>query len=149
MIFEQGLGELFVVRNAGNTAATTQSLGSVEYSVAKVGVPLILVLGHSRCGAVDAATSIVKDNTEFPGSIEAMVEPILPAALAVRGRPGDAVENGVYENVRRVAARLRSPEQPILYPPQRAGKLKVVGGVYDLVTGVVDFFDLPATAAMH
>lgn len=145
-IFSAGLGELFVVRNAGNTAATAQSLGSVEYAVAQLGVPLILVLGHSKCGAVKAATGVVQNNDRFPGSIGGLIEPIVPAALAVRGQSGDAVENAVRENVRRVAARLRSAEQPILYPPQRAGKVKVAGAVYDLETGVVDFFDLPPAA---
>lgn len=147
-IFQAGLGELFVIRNAGNTTASAQSLGSVEYSVAKVHVPLLVVLGHSKCGAVDAANAIVAGNARFPGSIEAMVEPIVPAALAMRGAPGDPIENSVRENVRRVVARLRSPDQPLLYPPQREGKLRVVGAEYDLETGVVDFFDLPEPVAV-
>jgi carbonic anhydrase len=96
--------------------------------------------------AVKAATEIVQHNAEFPGSIGAMVEPLVPAALAVREEKGDPVEKGVGENVRRIAARLRSPEQPLLYPPQPIGKLKVVGAVYDLETGIVDFFDVPDPA---
>lgn len=148
LIFQTGFGDLFVVRNAGNTAATTQSLGSVEYSVAVLHVPLILVLGHSKCGAVDAATNIVRANASFPGSIGAMVEPILPAALKARGQPGDPVANGVHENVLRVTARLRSSEQPLLYPPQRDGALMVVGGVYDLDTRRIDFFDMPPEAQL-
>jgi carbonic anhydrase len=148
LIFNAGFGQLFVVRNAGNTAASTQSLGSVEYSVANLKVPLIIVLGHSDCGAVKAATSIVQNNTNYPGSIGPMVEPILPAALAVRDQPGTPLDNGIAENVRRVTARLRSPEQPILYPPQLAGTLKVWGAIYDIDSGRVRYIDIPAGAQL-
>ena len=156
LIFQAGYGELFVVRNAGNTAASSQSLGSIEYSVATPKVPLIIVLGHSDCGAVKAATSIVENNTLYPGSIGPMVEPILPAALAVRGRPGIPLDNGILENIRRVTGHLRSPEQPILYPPQRAGTLQVWGAIYDINSGLVHYIDMPpgrhlpaAAAARH
>ena len=145
LIFEVGPGDLFVVRNAGNTASTVQSMGSIEYSVFKLKVPLILVLGHSKCGAVDAATAIVQSNATFPGSIGPMVEPILPAALAVRGHPGVPLDNGIVENVIRVRDRLRSPEQPILYPALRSGALMIVGAVYDIESRRVVF--LPETAA--
>ncbi len=142
-LFGQGLGEVFVVRNAGNTDASSQSLGSVEYSVFVLHVPLIVVLGHTRCGAVKEAVEIVEHDTRYPGSLEPMLEPLLPAVLAARGQPGDLVENAVRENIRRVAQGLRSPEQPILHPPQHEGKLLVVGAAYDLETGIVDFFDFP------
>lgn len=150
LIFQTGFGELFVVRNAGNTAATSQSLGSVEYSVFKFHTPLIIVLGHSKCGAVEGATALVQSNgsASFPGSIGPMVEPILPAALAARIQPGDPVANGVRENVIRVRDRLRSPEQPILYPPYRSGELAIVGAIYDLDTRVVTFLD-PIPSAAH
>ncbi|MES2445098.1 MAG: carbonic anhydrase [Pseudomonadota bacterium] len=138
-IFQKGLGELFVVRNAGNTIGAYTSMGSIEYSVATFRVPLIVVLGHSECGAVDAASAMVGGPVHLGGSMQAMVEPILPAAIAARGDRHAAV----FENVRQVAARLRSREQPILFPPQQTGKLKVVGAVYDLKSGVVDFFDIP------
>ena len=143
-IFQVGIGELFVVRNAGTTVANPQALGSIEYSVAELHVPLIVVLGHTHCGAVKEATNIVRDNKHFPPTLEAMLLPIVPSALAVRGQPGDPVENAIHENVRRVAAGLRSPDQPILFPPQRTGELKVVGAVYDLASGTVDWFDMPA-----
>ena len=148
-LFEQGLGELFVVRNAGSTAANYQAMGSIEYGVEHLHAPLLVVLGHSKCGAVSAAVDIVEHNARLPGSIEAMVEPIVPAVLAVRGQPGDLVENAVRENVRRIVGRLRSPEQPLLYPALRAGHLRVVGAVYDLETGVVDFFDEGSRAAVQ
>jgi carbonic anhydrase len=154
LIFQAGYGELFVVRNAGNTAASSQSLGSIEYSVLTPKVPLIIVLGHSDCGAVKAATSVVQNNSIYPGSIGPMVEPILPAALAVRGRPGIPLDNGIVENIHRVTGHLRSPEQPILYPPQRAGTLRVLGAIYDINSGLVHYIDVPPglhlpTAARH
>lgn len=146
-LFGRGLGELFIVRNAGNTVASNQAMGSIEYAVAQLGVPLIVVLGHERCGAVSAAASVVSDNTAFPGSIGRMVEPIVPAVLAVREQPGDLVDNAVRQNVRRVVHELRTSVEPMLLEPQRQGKLKVVGAYYDLDTGVVDFFDEAAPAA--
>lgn len=140
-LFGRGLGELFIVRNAGNTAASTQSMGSIEYAVAQLQVPLVVVLGHQRCGAVAAAASVVTENASFPGSIGRMVEPIIPAVLAVRGQSGDLVENAVRQNVRAVVQQLRTAAEPMLLEPQREGRLKVVGAYYDLDTGVVDFFD--------
>jgi carbonic anhydrase len=142
-IFQTGLGEVFVVRNAGSTVANPQALGSIEYSVVDFEVPLIVVLGHTKCGAAKEAVNIVKSNKQFPPTLEAMLLPLLPAALAVRDQPGDWIDNTARENVRRVAKTLRACEQPILYPPQHIGELKVVGAMYDLVTGVVDFFDMP------
>lgn len=136
LIFHASAGELFVVRNAGNTAATTQSLGTVEYGVWKIKVPLLVVLGHSQCGAVEGAAAVVSSNATFPGSIGPLVEPILPAAIAKRGHPVDDV---IRENVIRVRDRLRSPEQPILYPAIQARKLLVVGGIYNLASGRVEW----------
>ena len=106
-------------------------------------MPLILVLGHERCGAVEAAVSVVEKNTVYPGSIGQMVEPIIPAVLKARsqgGLKGDALlEASVRENVRRTVQRLRTAE-PALMDPIAAGKLRVVGARYDLDDGKVDFF---------
>ena len=140
LLFGRGLGELFIVRNAGNTVDTT-ALGSIQYAVAELGVPLVLVLGHERCGAVDAAVKVVKDNATFPGAIGQMIEPILPAVIKAQAQAGDLLDNAVRENVRRVVSRLRSATEPLLLEPQRAGKLKIVGARYDLEDGDVDFFD--------
>ena len=137
ILFGRQLGELFIVRNAGNTVDTS-ALGSIEYGVLELGVPLIIVLGHENCGAVGAAVSIVEENTEFPGSIGAMVAPILPAVLAVREEPGDLLDNSVRENVRRIVERLSTSED-ILTEPLEAGRLKIVGARYDLDSGEVDF----------
>lgn len=141
LLFGRGLGELFIVRNAGNTVDTT-ALGSIEYAVAELGVPLIVVLGHERCGAVDAAVAVVEKNVSFPGSIGQMIEPIIPAVLRAKAAgagPDGLLDASVRENVRRVVTRLTQSE-PILLDPLRSGKLKVVGARYDLDDGRVEFF---------
>lgn len=141
VLFGRGLGELFIVRNAGNTVDTV-ALGSIEYAIAVLGVPLIVVLGHERCGAVDAALSVVEKNTVFPGSLNQMIEPILPAALMARstGAKGEALlDAAVRENIRRVVNRIKNSE-PVLMNPIKTGKVKVVGARYDLDDGEVDFF---------
>ena len=139
LLFGRGLGELFIVRNAGNTIDTS-ALGSIEYGVAELGVPLIVVLGHQTCGAVSAAVSVVRDNATFPGSIGTMIEPIIPAVLSVRDKPGDLLENAIRANISRIVRRLRESE-PTLLTPQREGRLKTVGAYYSLEDGTVDFFD--------
>lgn len=140
--FGTGLGEPFIIRNAGNTV-NSAALGSIEYGVAVLGAPLLVVLGHECCGAVDAALSVVRKNTDYPRSIGRMVEPILPSAVKVAGnndlKAEDMLDAAVRENVRRVVERLRTSE-PLLIDPLKAGKLKVVGARYDLDDGKVDFF---------
>jgi carbonic anhydrase len=138
LLFGRGLGELFIIRVAGNTVDLT-GLGSIEYAVAELGVPLILVLGHERCGAVAAAVSVVEKNATFPGAIGQMVEPIVPAVLRARGQPGDLLDNAVRENVRRVMTGLRQ-NGTILPQSAAAGRIKIVGARYDLDNGEVDFF---------
>jgi carbonic anhydrase len=143
VLFGRGLGEMFIVRNAGNTVDTV-ALGSIEFAVGVLGVPLVVVMGHEACGAVKAAIDVVDKNAKFPGSIGTMIEPIIPAVLAARGRPGDKVEQAIRANVSRQVERLRAAAEPILLDPQRQGRVKVVGAYYDLDTGTVDFFDEPA-----
>lgn len=142
LLFDTGLGELFIVRNAGNTVDTV-ALGSIQYGVAVLGAPLVMVLGHERCGAVEAALSVVQKNATFPGSIGQMIEPIIPAALKATSTGGlkedDLLDAAVRENVRRIVDRLCTSE-PVLLEPLRAGRLKVVGARYDLDDGKVDFF---------
>ena len=142
ILFGRGLGELFIIRNAGNTVDTV-ALGSIEYAVAELGVPLVVVMGHEACGAVKAAKAVVDDNATFPGSIGRMIEPIIPAVLEVRGREGDMLNHAIRANVSRVVKQLRTSTDPLLLNPQETGKLKVVGAHYDLATGAVDFFDRP------
>ena len=140
--FGARLGELFIVRNAGNTVDTV-ALGSIQYGVLVLGVPLIVVLGHERCGAVQAALEVVQADASFPGSIGQMIEPIIPAVLrATRAgdlKGEDLLDAAVKANVRRTVERLRNSE-PSLIEPLRAGKLKIVGAHYDLDDGKVDFF---------
>ena len=140
-LFGAGLGELFIVRSAGNNVDTA-GMGSIEYSVMALKVPLVVVLGHEKCGAVAAATQVVTEDARFPGSIGRMIEPIVPAVLAAqRGGEGDLVERSVEENVRRMVERLRTASEPMLIEPQERGELKVVGAVYGLATGEVRWLD--------
>ncbi|MDQ3288365.1 MAG: carbonic anhydrase [Pseudomonadota bacterium] len=143
-LFGRGLGDLFIVRVAGNTVSAAGQ-GSIEYAVAELGVPLIVVMGHERCGAVAAALSVVKDHTDFPGSIGEMVQPILPAAIATREEPGDWLDNAVRRNVVNVVERLEV-SGGLIQEPLASGKLKIVGARYDLDDGRVSFFH-PAEAA--
>lgn len=142
LLFGRGLGELFIIRNAGNTVDTV-AMGSIEYAVAVLGVPLVVVMGHESCGAVAAAMSVVSENARFPGVIGNMIEPIIPAVLEARDQPGDPLESAVRQNVRRVVRKLREASDPLLIDPQRNGTLKVVGAYYNLDSGKVDFFDQP------
>ena len=99
------LGELFVARNAGNLVDTA-TLGTVEYGAAVLGSPLVVLLAHTGCGAVKAACDVVTRNATYPGAIGAMIEPILPAALAVQKNPGDFVNNAAKESAKRTAGKL-------------------------------------------
>ena len=126
----RGLGELFVARNAGNLADTA-TIGTLEYGAAVLGSPLIVVLGHSHCGAVEAACEVVTDNATFPGSIGPMIDPIIPAALAARGRPGDFFDNSVRESALRTARRLAA-SSATLAGLVSAGKLQILAAHYDL-----------------
>jgi len=131
------LGELFVCRNAGNTA-DTDVLGTIEYGGEHLGSPLIVVIGHSDCGAVKAACEVAKTGAELPGHIGLMVEAIIPAAISQMGKDGDFVANTVRENARRVAARIGT-ESDIVRHLVEAGKVKIVHAVYDLGSGAVEF----------
>jgi carbonic anhydrase len=133
-----GVGELFVARNAGNMADTA-TMGTIEYGAVVLGVPLIVVLGHERCGAVASACEVVDKNTQFPGSIGPMVEAIVPAARSVKGRPGDFVDNAVRENAIRTARRIGS-ESPLVADLVGKGKVRVVAARYDLDDGRVQFY---------
>lgn len=132
-----GVGELFVARNAGNLVDTA-TLGTIEYGAVVLGAPLIVVLGHARCGAVAAACKVVTENATFPGSIGPMVEPIIPAAIAVRGKPGDFVDNATRQSAKRTAGRLTSAS-PLLAERVATGKLHIIAAHYDLDSGKVEF----------
>ncbi|PZV35398.1 carbonic anhydrase [Mesorhizobium kowhaii] len=134
-----GVGDLFVARNAGNLVDTA-TLGTVEYGAAVLGSPLIVVLAHTSCGAVKAACDVVTKNATYPGAIGPMIEPILPAAIAVRSEAGDFVDNTAKESARRTARRL-AVSSKLLAGLTGAGKLKIVAAIYDLETGVVTYIE--------
>lgn len=133
IVFDQGLGDLFVIRVAGNTAGD-DVLGSLEYGAEHLNIPLIVVLGHQKCGGVTAAV----DGGELPGHMPSIVRAIQPAVEKTKGMPGDKVANAVRANVEMVVAQLRG-SKPVLAELVASGKVKVVGGVYSLDTGRVDW----------
>ncbi|MFO0891293.1 MAG: carbonic anhydrase [Isosphaeraceae bacterium] len=142
VIFDQGKGDLFVVRIAGNVVHGSGPFikGSVEFAVAELGARLIIVLGHEACGAVKAAVAHIDANDTLPGAIRDLVEVIRPAAASVRGKPGDKVENAIAANVRMGVDRLKNLE-PILAGRVKSGEVKVVGAIYELKTGAVKLLD--------
>ena len=132
-----GVGELFVARNAGNLVDTA-TLGTVEYGAAVLGSPLIVVLAHTSCGAVKAACDVVLKNATYPGAIGTMIEPILPSALAARGKEGDYVDNTAKGSAQRTAERLPAASG-LISGLVGGGKLKIVAAIYDLKTGAVTY----------
>jgi len=123
---------------AGNYV-TTDILGSLEYAVAVLGSPLIMVLGHTSCGAVGAAISSYEKNTDYPGHIQNLATAIVPAVQAAVAEPageGVLLDRAIRENVQLNVARL-ADSTPILRQRVAAGQLKVVGGIYQLDTGRV------------
>jgi carbonic anhydrase len=136
IVFDQGLGDLFVIRVAGNVI-DDQSLGSIEYAVDHLAVRFIVVLGHQRCGAVKAARETIAAKTEAPGHIQSLVAAIQPA---VEATAKEDLKATVEANVKNVAQALRS-STPILKPKVDSGQLKVVGAYYSLDTGAVAFPD--------
>jgi carbonic anhydrase len=138
LLFDQGVGDLFVVRVAGNVISGAGAMikGSIEYAVAELGVSLVMVLGHSNCGAVKAAVKHIEANDALPGAINDLVSAIKPAVARAKGLKGDALENAIRANVETGVERLKGLE-PIVAGPVKNGKVKVVGSVYDLHTGRV------------
>lgn len=136
LAFDQGPGDLFVVRVAGNFL-NDDGLASLEYGAQFLGVPLIMVLGHSNCGAVDAAIKVLKDGVKLPGHLPGLVNSIKPAVEAAKAKGGaDLLADAITENVRR-NVRLLVTRDPVVAGLVKEGKVKVVGGIYDLATGQV------------
>jgi carbonic anhydrase len=147
IVFDQTLGDLFDVRTAGQVVGDLE-LGSIEYAAEHLHTPLIVVLGHQRCGAVTAAVSAAAspDPGDGEGHIAAIVKAISPAVAHSRSLPGDAVENAMRANVRETVRHLRSSD-PILSHLVHDGKLKIVGGRYDLDSGKVEILPVAADVA--
>ncbi len=136
IVFDHGLGDIFAVRVAGNILEDAGS-GSFEYAVEHLGVPLIVVLAHERCGAVKAAVDGIESGEVAPGHIAELVRKLKPAVDKSKDAPGDKYENAMRENAKRMAAELAGLE-PILKEKVDGGKLKVVAMRYDLDTGIVE-----------
>jgi carbonic anhydrase len=136
LAFDQGPGDVFVVRVAGNFV-NPDGLASLEYAVHFLGVPLLMVLGHSNCGAVGAAIEVVTGRAELPGHLPELVKAIEPAVIAAHARhPSDLLAAAIEENVRLTVMRLID-DAPVLSDALATRKIAVSGGVYDLATGKV------------
>lgn len=133
IIFDQGIGDLFIVRTAGQVSSYA-SWGSIEFGNAVLGAKLIVVLGHTSCGAVSAACKI----PDVPGHIVTLINAIKPAADAAKKIPGDLIENAVKINVAMEVKQLQSLE-PVLTKAIKNGSVKIVGAIYNLTTGQVEF----------
>lgn len=134
--FDSGRGDLFVCRVAGNFA-NDDTVASMEYAVSALSAPLILVLGHDACGAVDATIKSIKDNTTLPGHLPSLVTALAPAVKAVLQQQGDLLGNAIRQNVIDTVAKLKAAT-PILSAAVEQKKLRIVGGIYRLKDGKVD-----------
>jgi carbonic anhydrase len=144
IVFDQGLGDLFVIRVAGNIVASSQ-IASVEFAAERFGTPLVVVLGHSRCGAVLATLEELMQPEKLSRNLRSIVDRIRPSveallATELRHDLDDLVRHAVRSNVRVSANHLRHGSEIIERRIQADGLL-VVGAEYSLETGVVDFFD--------
>ncbi|MFZ0608915.1 MAG: carbonic anhydrase [Xanthobacteraceae bacterium] len=133
--FDSARGDLFVCRIAGNFASD-EMIASLEYAVQVLNTPLIMVLGHEACGAVDATIKSLKDGSTLPGHLPSLVGAIRPAVEAAQGQPGDLLENAIRQNVKLNVDKLKSAT-PILKSFVDDNKIKVIGGVYALSSGKV------------
>jgi len=134
--FDTARGDVFVCRVAGNFASD-DIVASFEYAVEVLKTPLILVLGHDACGAVDATIKSVKDGITLPGHLPALVAAITPAVSAVQGESGDMLANATRRNVILNVEKLKAAA-PILGAAVDDKKIRVVGGIYRLATGRVE-----------
>jgi len=133
LVFDQGLGDLYVVRCSGGVLGDA-AIGSIEYAVEHLHCTLVVVLAHERCGAISA----VLQGERLPGHLAALVPGIDPVAVEARARGGDVLDNTVRLSAERMADEL-STSEPILAPAVRAGTLSIVPARYDLDTGVVEW----------
>ncbi len=131
VLFDQGLGDLFVVRVAGNIL-NDQLLGSLEYAAAHLNTPLIVVLGHTSCGAIGA----VAEGVELEGHIASLIPAIQPAVDKVRGMEGDLTDNAAKE-VAKMTAKQMATSEPIMANLVKEGKLKIVPAFYELESGEI------------
>jgi carbonic anhydrase len=139
-VFDQGPGDLFVVRIAGNVA-NDDTIASLEYAVQFLKAPLVLVLGHTNCGAVQAAIKVWQNNEMLPGHLPELIAGIRPAiAIAQASGRQNLLETATAENVRQTITRIGNAV-PILSGAANSGRIKIAGGVYDLATGKVNMVE--------
>jgi carbonic anhydrase len=136
LCFDTARGDVFVCRVAGNFA-NDDIVASLEYAVAVLNTPLIMVLGHGACGAVDSTIKSIKDGTTLPGHLPSLVAALRPAVEAVKDKPGDLLANAIRANVALNVDKLKGAA-PILKSSADDKKIRVVGGVYELKTGRVE-----------
>jgi carbonic anhydrase len=134
--FDAGRGDLFVCRVAGNFL-NDDVIASFEYGVSVLNVPLLMVLGHQSCGAIDAAIKSIKDGSTLPGHLPSLVTALTAAVKQSAGQPGDALDNAIKQNVILTVEKLKTAS-PIIDKFVSDKKVKVVGGVYRLDTGKVE-----------
>jgi carbonic anhydrase len=134
--FDAARGDLFVCRIAGNFASD-EVVASLEYAVQVLNTPLIMVLGHQACGAVDATIKSLKDGTTLPGHLPSLVAAIKPAVDAAKNDGGDMLTNAIRRNVALTVDKLKSAA-PILKSFADDKKIRVVGGIYELASGKVE-----------
>ena len=134
--FDTGRGDVFVCRVAGNFASD-EIVASLEYAVQVLNTPLIMVLGHDACGAVDATIKSIKDGTTLPGHLPSLVSAISPAVKAAQGEAGDLLNNAIQRNVALNVEKLRT-SGPILNTFVDGKKLRILGGIYKLASGKVE-----------
>ena len=136
LAFDQNPGDLFVMRVAGNVM-NEDLLASLEYGVKFLGTPLVMVLGHTNCGAVSAAINVLKNDAVLPGHLPGLISSIKPAvAMAEKAHADDLLNRSIVENVRLQVAQLKK-SAPIVDKFYEAGKIDIVGAVYDLATGKI------------
>ena len=134
--FDTARGDIFVCRVAGNFASD-EIVASLEYAVQVLNTPLIMVLGHDGCGAVDASAKSIKDGTTLPGHLPTLVAAISPAVKAVQGESGDMLDNAIRRNVILNVEKLKTTG-PILVTFVDNKKVRIVGGIYKLASGRVE-----------
>lgn len=150
LLFDQGLGDVFVVRTAGNVVDKI-ALGSIEYAAEHLHSPLVVVLGHEKCGAVKATLDTLETKGKPEGNIGAIVEKVMPAAVAAQKKGGtkdEILENAIKENAQNTSKEIME-KSSIIQHLMHEGKVKIVAGEYSLQTGNVEMIELPAEKSAH
>lgn len=140
VLFDEGLGDLFVIREAGHVA-DDDTLGSAEYAAHHLHVPLLVVLGHQNCGAVKATMGVLLRDEKPEAHVLRLIDDIRPAVESIKNREGDTVDLAIRANIELVVRKLRQ-SLPVLEPMVKSGELKIVGAYYNLQTGLIEWLDV-------